>query len=482
MRLSQLFADTPYELIGADVDIVEIRYDSRKVQPGDLFVCIVGSISDGHQYAEKAAAAGAAALVVERRLPVDLPQILVYNSRVAMAEAARVFFDHPADQMTMVGVTGTNGKTTVTHMIKQIAEAAGHTVGMIGTIHNMIGTEIIETERTTPESIDLHRVLAHMVEQGVGLCVMEVSSHALDQFRVHGINYSVAVFTNLTQDHLDYHHTIDNYRAAKKKLFRQAQSAVVNIDDAQGAYMLEGFAGTSATIGIRESAEISAKEIDITPQGVQFDMILSDGEILHSRLNIPGLFSVYNALCAAGAATALSIDSSFIKAGLESISSVSGRLENLTPDDGSFTVLLDYAHTPDALENVLKTVREFARGRIVTLFGCGGGRDRAKRPIMGQIAGRYSDFCIISSDNPRNEDPMDIIEMVESGMKMSGCEYTIIENRYEAIRYAIEQAQNHDVILLAGKGHETYQEIAGVKKHFDEKEIVSELLQAKPRN
>ena len=467
MRLSELAKPTEHKLLGQDVEVGELQYNSRKVKAGDVFCCIVGTFADGHAYAAQAVEQGAAALVVERELPLAVPQVLVPNTRIAMAEMAAGYYGYPAKDMTIIGITGTNGKTSTTYMLKAIAERMGKKVGLIGTIRNMIGDFIIDTERTTPESVDLQRIFRQMKDEQVDVVIMEVSSHSLDQKRVHGIQFQVGEFTNLTQDHLDYHKTFANYLAAKKQLFYQSDKAVVNIDDSHAQELLAGLDLPVMTFGIREQADITASEIDITTRGVQFDLHYRN---ITSRMNIPipGLFSVFNAMGAAGVALSLGWSLDSIKSGLENMVSVSGRLEPLPTGKHAFTVLLDYAHTPDALENVLKTVRGFAAGRVVTLFGCGGDRDHAKRPIMGEVAGRYSDFLIVTSDNPRSEDPMAIIQDIEEGVKN--------ENRREAIRYALENARKNDVIILAGKGHENYQEINGGKHHFDEKEIVAELL------
>lgn len=479
MLLSKLLRGTPHTLIGPDVEIREIEYDSRKVKKGDLFSCVVGTFSDGHKYAEQAVAAGAAALLVERRLPVEITQVIVEDTRAAMAEMAAEFYGRPAESLTMVGVTGTNGKTTTTYMIKSIAEKMGKKVGLIGTIRNIIGDKLLDTDRTTPESVDLHRILRQMKDEGVELVVMEVSSHSLDQRRVHGVTFDVAEFTNLTQDHLDYHKTFENYLNAKKILFRQSRQAVINADDPHSAALMEGLTLPVTTFGIREKTDISASEIDITTRGVQFDMATAFG-VTRMNVPIPGLFSVFNAIGAAGVCMRLGYPVAAIKSGLEDMLSVSGRLEPLPTGNRGFSVLLDYAHTPDALENILKTVRGFAKGSIITVFGCGGDRDRVKRPIMGEIAGRFSDYLVVTSDNPRTEDPFAIIDAIVEGVKKSGCEYITIENRRDAILYALTHAEKDDVVILAGKGHENYQEINGVKHHFDEKEIVAELLETLP--
>lgn len=475
MLLSELAKATEYTELTGDAEITELEFDSRRVGKGQLFCCVVGTFADGHKYAPEAKVRGCAALVVEHRLDIALPQLVVRNTRIAMAELAAAFYGYPSRELKIIGVTGTNGKTSTTYMLKSIAEHAGLKVGLMGTIRNMIGERIIETERTTPESVQIQGLLREMKNDGVDLVVMEVSSHSLDQHRVHGIEFNIGVFTNLTHDHLDYHKTFENYLAAKKKLFAQSDEAVVNRDDPHFAAITEGIGIPVTTFGVRERADYTAANIEFMPSGVQFDMRTPGGD---TRMNIaiPGLFSVFNALGAAAAAAKAGFSAEDIKEGLEGLKSVSGRLEPLPTGDRGFTVLLDYAHAPDALENVLKTIRGFARGRIVTLFGCGGDRDHAKRPIMGEIAGRYSDFLIVTSDNPRSEDPMSIIGSVLDGVRKSGCQHVVIENRYEAIRYVLEHAKKDDTILLAGKGHENYQEINGGKRHFDEKEIVAELL------
>ena len=479
MQLTELFAEIPHHYAKLeDVDIQKIEYDSRSVKAGDLFVCIVGAMADGHRFAPDAAAKGAVALLVERELDIDIPQIIVPDTRKAMAQAAACFYGYPSRKMKMVGITGTNGKTTGTYMLKGIAEAAGKKVGLFGTITNLIGETVVPSRHTTPESVDLQAVLARMAEEKVDVCFMEVSSHALIQSRAYGIAFDVGIFTNLTQDHLDYHKTLENYRDAKRLLFDQCKAAVVNVDDAQGGSMVQGKDYPVLRVGIRENADVSAKDIDITTDGVRFDLVLPDAQYVHVSLKIPGLFSVYNAMTSAAAAYMLGYETQHIKEGLEALDHVSGRLEKLNTGKQSFNVLLDYAHTPDALENVLKTIRGFAKARVITLFGCGGGRDVAKRPMMGEVAGRYSDLCIITSDNPRDEEPVQIISMIEEGMKKSGCDYVTIENREKAIRFALEQAQKDDIVLLAGKGHETYQETKGVRRPFNEKEIVGQLIAA----
>ncbi len=360
-------------------------------------------------------------------------------------------------------------------MIKSVLETAGKKTGLIGTIHNMIGTKEIATERTTPESPDLFELIARMADEGCANLVMEVSSHSLELERVAGITFDVSIFTNLTQDHLDFHETFEKYLAAKKKLFAASKSAAMNADDQSVAMLKEGIACDWHMYGIQNKADVYAKDIEITPRGVTYDLFCRLGNVEIS-LQIPGIFSVYNSLSAATACMLLGEGLASIKAGLQAMPRVDGRFEVLDTGDLPITLILDYAHTPDSLEITLKTVKEFARGRIIPVFGCGGDRDAGKRPIMGEIAGQNATFAIITSDNPRSEDPFAIIDAIEAGMKKTGCEYICIENRRDAIRYALENAQPDDIIVLAGKGHETYQEIKGVKYPFDEKVVVAELL------
>jgi UDP-N-acetylmuramoyl-L-alanyl-D-glutamate--2,6-diaminopimelate ligase len=475
LRLNELCRDDMTILGDAAAEIKSIEYDSRKVCAGALFFCIRGYKTDGHNYAASAVENGASALVVTRKLDINVPQVLVKDDREAMAYIAREFYGRPDEHLRMIGVTGTNGKTTSTYMIKSVLEGCGIKTGLIGTITNMIGSSELPTEHTTPESPDLFALLSRMVKEGCEAVVMEVSSHSLELKRVFGITYDCAVFTNLTQDHLDFHGSFENYMAAKRKLFAASKRAAVNIDDDAAHYMTQGLDIETLKFGITEKAQVSARNIEITTKGVTYDLVTPKGA-LPVRLRIPGIFSVYNSLGSAAACINLGIGLGAIKAGLEAMPSVAGRFEVLETGERPFTIILDYAHTPDGLENTLKTVREFARGRIITVFGCGGDRDKGKRPQMGEIAGRLSTFAIITSDNPRTEDPMEIIRAIETGMKTTGCEYVCIENRREAIRYAIENALPEDVIVLAGKGHETYQEINGVRYPFDEKIVVKELL------
>lgn len=475
MELSRIAQDLGIEYTGPQAEITAVDYDSRKVGRGSLFCCLVGEKTDGHNFASMAVEKGASALICQRPLPLNVPQLIVPDGREAMARAAACFYGHPEREMTMLAVTGTNGKTSVTYMVKSVAETAGKKVGLIGTIQNLIGEEKVYTERTTPESVDLFALLRRMADKGVDLVVMEVSSHALAQQRVAGIPFKAGLFTNLTQDHLDYHKTFENYRAAKKKLFAQCGIAILNGDDETAAYMKEGLSIPVWTMGIHHPGEFYARGIEITTQGASFHLFTPQGNGRIS-LHISGLFSVYNAMGTAALCTAAGIPFSCIVKGLEGLRGVAGRLECVDTGDRPFSVYVDYAHTPDALQNVLETARGFTRRRLISVFGCGGDRDHGKRPIMGEIGGRYSDHVILTSDNPRTEDPMDILKAVEEGVKRTATPYIVTENRREAIREALEEAGDGDVIVIAGKGHESYQEINGVRHYFDDKEIVLSLL------
>ena len=478
MKLKEMLKDT--EVLhtegSLDIDIDAIYYDSRQVTSGSLFFCIEGYRTDGHNFAGMAVQKGAEAVVLHKDVPLPegVAKIFVADTRRAMGLISAAFYGNPTRDMILFGVTGTNGKTTTTYMIKSILEQSGKKVGLIGTITNIIGSRKVPSERTTPESPDLQRLFHDMFREGVEAVVMEVSSHSLALERVAGCSYEIGVFTNLTQDHLDFHGTLENYRNAKAKLFQQSRLAVINVDDESGRIILEGLEGKAFTYGIHKPADIFARDIEITAEGVSFNLHILGGKI-GVNLHIPGLFSVYNALAAASSCYAAGASLKDIQNGLESMRGVPGRFELL--DTGTeYSVILDYAHTPDGLENILKTARDLTEGRIVTLFGCGGDRDVAKRPIMGEIAGRYSDFCIVTTDNPRNEEPMAIINDILPGLQKTGCPYKVIENRREAIEHALKTGRKNDVIILAGKGHETYQLIKGRTFHFDEKEIVAEIL------
>ena len=462
--------------IVSDPEIGGISYDSRKTAPGDIFVAISGFETDGHKYIDSALSKGAAVILCEKKPSSACSYVLTDDSRYALAIASRNFFEDPAGKMRIIGLTGTNGKTTTSYILKHIIEVrTGAKVGLVGTINNMIGDEVIPTERTTPESFELQKLLWEMYDAGCSYVIMEVSSHSLKLDRVAGIYFDVAEFTNLTQDHLDFHITMDDYAASKKKLFRSCGTACINLDDNWSAYFLNGLTCKVETYShnIRE-ADFFADDIVCTSKGVAFTAKYK-GEEEQVTLPIPGLFSVSNALGAVSVCCAIGLGFSETCAALCTARGVKGRLE-IVDTGHDWTILIDYAHTPDALENVLKTLRPLTRGRLTTLFGCGGDRDRKKRPIMGSVAAELSDFCIVTDDNPRTEDPAAIIEEIMEGFKGHDTPHTVIPDRIEAIHWAIDNAGPGDVILLAGKGHEDYQIIGHVKHHMDEREIVASYL------
>lgn len=454
-----------------DLEIREVRYDSRAVQAGDLFVAIRGFATDGHQYISKALEQGAVAVVCEEA-PAGAPAVVVENARQALAEIAANRFGHPADSMVMLGVTGTNGKTTTTYLVKHMLEDAGHKVGLIGTNQNLIGDEVIETERTTPESYELHALFARMRDAGCTHVIMEVSSHSLVLDRVYGIPFAVGAFTNLTQDHLDFHKTMEEYRKAKATLFAISEKGVINLDDDAAQAMLADAKCPCLTFSCeKDAADLTAKNICLHADGVEF-VATTKGELARVKLPIPGHFSVENALAALGIVLQTGMSLADAAHSLATATGVKGRVE-VVPTDTDYTVLIDYAHTPDGVENVLRAVRGFAKGRVIALFGCGGDRDRTKRPKMGKIAADLADFCVVTSDNPRTEDPKAIIDDILEGMQGTKTPMEVIVDRPEAIHWALAHAKKDDVIVLMGKGHETYQEINHVKHHMDEREIVA---------
>ncbi len=474
MRLLELLKHTEHTLFGGDVEITAVTNDSRKVVPGSLFVAVRGYKTDGHAYIKKAIECGAAAILAEEGGDWGVPTAICKDTRCALAEAAALFYGEPAKKLKIIGVTGTNGKTTTTYLIKQVLDLLGYKTGLIGTNQNMIGDKILPAARTTPESVDLQALLAEMVEDGVSYVVMEVSSHSLALSRTHGILFHEAVFTNLTQDHLDFHETMENYMECKAKLFSQARHGVINLDDAYGEKILEKAACPVMTFGTEKAAALRGENIRLSERGVIVSTKVS-GAPYEIRLGIPGMFSVYNALACAAACLGMGIPMDDILKGLVLAKGVKGRAE-VVPIAAPYTVLIDYAHTPDGLENIINAVRGFAKGRVITLFGCGGDRDKTKRPIMGEMAARLSDFAVVTSDNPRTEDPSAIIRDIEEGMTAYKDTYTVVENRREAIAHAMAIAEEGDVVILAGKGHETYQILKDETIDFDERAIVKEIF------
>lgn len=474
MKLSEILKNVPCKLSGFDCEITSVEYDSRKVKPGSLFVAICGFETDGHFYVENAVKNGAAAVLAQREVLADVPVIYTEDTRRGLALSGAAFYGNSADRLKIIGVTGTNGKTTVTYLVKKILELAGIKAGIIGTNQNIVGDEVLEAGRTTPESLDLHELFKKMEDAGASHVIMEVSSHALALSRTYGINFEVGAFTNLTRDHLDFHKTFEEYYKAKSKLFSQCRRGAVNIDDEYGERMTRDSEAPVMTYGISEKADIRAENIRLSERGVIFD-VQYDGKTHEVRLGIPGKFSVYNALTAITICLELGIDFEDIVKGLILAKGVKGRAE-VVPLTAPFTVIIDYAHTPDGLENIIKTVRGFARGRVITVFGCGGDRDKTKRPIMGDLAGALSDFVVVTSDNPRTENPALIIKDILEGMKAHEGKYIAVEDRTKAIKYAMENAKEGDVIILAGKGHETYQILSTGKIDYDERVIVKNIF------
>ena len=456
-----------------ELEIGGVSYDSRETAPGDLFVAMTGYAADGHDFIPMARGKGAVCILCERAPEDAQPWVKVAHSRRALALLSANWFSHPAEEMTMIGVTGTNGKTTTTYLLKEVLEReAGAAVGLIGTNQILIGTEVLEAERTTPESFELHRLFRKMREAGCTYVVMEVSSHALFLDRVYGIPFEVGIFTNLTQDHLDFHKTMEAYCDAKARLFSMCRVGVVNGDDPWHKRLLEHAACQVLTYAEQAPADLRAENVSLSAAGVAFDAV-TKSERQAIFVGIPGGFMVYNTLDVLAAALALGIPLKDSAAALRQSRHVKGRVEVVPLPGAEYTVLIDYAHTPDAVENVLRSVRGFAKGRVVALLGCGGDRDKTKRPKMGAAAAALADLVIVTSDNPRTEDPRGIIQDILAGMYRSQTPHIVVEDRAAAIVYAMDQAQKDDVIVLMGKGHETYQIVGAEKHHLDEREIVA---------
>lgn len=468
-----------------DHDITGITYDSRRVMPGNLFVAVRGERTDGHRFVEAAIDRGASAVLLERDAGFNprATRIKVADTRRTMALASAQFYNHPSQQLKVAGVTGTNGKTTTAFMIQSVMESAGVSAGLLGTVQYQIGLRVIPAARTTPESVEIQEMMSQMLRAGCGGVSMEVSSHALDQSRVAGVDFDVAVFTNLSHDHLDYHHTMENYFEAKAKLFsalgtlRKAGRAVVNADDAYGRELIKRLGGEDAVLsyGVSSAASIRAEDVRVSADGSYFVACTPRGRIPIS-LPLIGRYNVSNALAAIGAGLVLGFDLPTIERGLAGLRPVPGRLEVVDVGE-EFKVYIDYAHTADALRNVLLTVGELTRGRLIVVFGCGGDRDKGKRKPMGQAACELADFSILTSDNPRTEDPREILRQIEQGFPPSARgHYQVIEDRREAIERALDIARAGDSVLIAGKGHETYQEFADIVVPFNDRQVVEEFF------
>lgn len=458
-----------------DIEITHVTSDSRLVKDGSIFVCIKGPQNDGHDFAKSALEKGAAVIVCDRDLNLE-NQVIVKDTHTALAMLLDAQYNYPLKKLKLIGVTGTNGKTSVCNILKFILESKGHKTGLLGTVEHLVGDEVIPSNNTTPGAAELRYLFAKMVDAGCEYAVMEVSSHALDQRRVEGIEFEAGIFTNLTQDHLDYHGSMEEYFLAKAKLFEKSKRAIINIDDDYGKRLAQMVKCECFTYSAKsDEADFTAKNIEVLQNMVKYDMA-GFGVIGRIRLNISGKFSVYNSLAAAVCTREMDISLEDITSALSNMCGVKGRIENV-PTGRDFTVIIDYAHTPDGLQNILATFRDCEKNRLVVLFGCGGDRDKTKRPIMGAIAARLSNFVIVTSDNPRTEAPMAIIDDILKGMKGIHTPYKVIENRVDAINYAIKTAKAGDIIILAGKGHETYQIIGTEKFPLDEREVVKKALE-----
>jgi UDP-N-acetylmuramoyl-L-alanyl-D-glutamate--2,6-diaminopimelate ligase len=484
-----LIPESELRLSSEDVIIEDISHDSRNISSGCLFICISGVKMDGHQFAESAIQKGAVALVVERYLPTlsQVPQLIVKDARKAESVISAACFDYPSRKMAVIGVTGTNGKTTTTYLIESVLKEAGYQPGVIGTIEYRYAGKQIPSQNTTPSSLDINRLLADMVIEGCNRLVMEVSSHSLVQERVDSIDFDYGIFMNITRDHLDYHGTMENYLAAKCLLFQKlgkdyskgfSKKSIINIDDPMAEKVIAASSVPVLTFGIKNKAEVQARNVQLSVSGVTFDVVAPSGKA-NIKLQISGLFNVYNSLAAISLAEAMGIPLDVTRKALESVTCVPGRFQRI--DKGQdFLVLVDYAHTDDALKNLLNSARQITRGKMIIVFGAGGDRDRGKRPLMGEVAARHADYLIVTSDNPRNEDPARIALDIEIGIKRvadSEDRYKVILNRDQAIREAIFMAQPGDSVLIAGKGHETYETFAnGYTIHFDDVEVSEKYL------
>lgn len=481
MKLNDIIKDLEIVSTYGDIniEIENIEYDSRKVNENTLFICIKGFNSDGHKYIEGAIEKGAKAFLVQDDVEIEgYTFVKVADTRASMAVVADNFCNHSSQQLEVIGVTGTNGKTSITTFINEILKNNNKKVGLVGTIKIFDGKNEVGSSSTTPESVDLQKYFNRMLNNNCDYCVMEVSSHSLVLNRVDATQFKIGIFTNLTPDHLDFHKDLEDYRQAKEKLFYKTSVAnIINIDDEGGKKIYDNIKSLETpayTYGIDNKADFMAKDIHISDKGVSYKLVTPTYEE-DVFVPVPGKFTVYNTLAVIAGCYMLNIDKDVIINSLKNTNGVAGRFETVRNDKG-ISVIVDYAHTPDALENILNTAREFAKGKIITVFGCGGDRDTTKRPLMGAIAQKLSDVCIVTSDNPRTEDPKLIIDDILVGLDKEDKNYKVVIDRKEAIESAIKMAKEKDVVIIAGKGHENYQIIGKVKHHFDDKEIVSDCL------
>ncbi len=477
MKLKELLAGIEVlESTASDqLEVTGVTCDSRTVKKGNIFVAISGYAADGNQYIAKAMEKGAVAVVTMKKPEGNVPFVLVAYDRMALALMGANFYGHPAESLQIVGITGTNGKTSSTWLLKQVLEkTTKQKVGLIGTVENHLGDRVVPSVRTTPQSHEMQEMFAAMRSAGCRYAVMEMSSHAVDQARAGGVRFRVAAFTNLTQDHLDYHKTMENYCQVKAKLFQHCDRAVVNADDPWYEKIIADSQAQVLTTSAKGKAGLYAENVQLNSDSVSFTAVWQDRRV-EVCVPIPGRFTVYNALTVLGCALQLGIDLDAAALALGTVEGVKGRVEVVPAPGKDYTVLIDYAHSPDGLENVLTSVKDFCKGRLIAVFGCGGNKDTTKRPIMGAIGVQLADIAVITTDNPRFEDPAAIIDDILQGVG-DATNYRAIVDRVEAIGYALEIAQKDDIIVLAGKGHETYQEVMGVKRHFDEREVLQTLF------
>lgn len=477
MQLNELLKEITYdEILGnTDVDVKGLSTDSRKVREGDLFICYVGGKTDSHSYASEIESAGAVAIVCERRLDVTVPQIIVKDGRQTIAKLARAFYGYADRKMKMVAVTGTNGKTTTTYMLKSIFDKNGNKTAVIGTLGISYCDKFISPELTTPDPIFLHGVLADMAASGVEYVFMEASAHAIYFNKIDGIRFDVCIFTNCTQDHLDFFGDMQSYAQCKAKLFDRERCAVavVNSDDPLGASLINKLDNVKS-YGLENPADTFAIDLNERIDGTSFVLNLFD-ELYDVDLSMPAVYNVYNALAAATCAKLLGVDVSVIASGLASLKGVSGRLERVASYHGG-QIFVDFAHTPDGLEKSLSALKKLCEGKLYCLFGCGGNRDATKRPVMGEVAATYADFLIVTSDNPRYEDPYEIIAQIEAGIKMKDVPYVTVTDREIATGYAINLLEEGDILLVAGKGGETYQEVMGIKRSYNDNTVIKKII------
>ena len=467
---------------GKNTEVEDIVIDSRKVQYGSLFICLKGLHIDGHLFMKDAAAAGASAIVIsdpQADYPENITIVQVDDTRRALAIAAKNFYYHPSEDFNLIGVTGTKGKTTTTYMLEAVLQQYKHKTGVIGTLGAKIGGQKLDIHydtSTTPDPVELQQIFSAMKVEKVNDVVMEVSSQALALQKLEGVEFNTAIFTNLTQDHLDFHKTMENYMLAKARLFLQCRHGVVNVDSEAGKYILEHSPCDFVTFSIDKSSDLKAENINYLDNGVEFTVVI-EGDPTDFFLPIKGRFSVYNALGVIGAALIMKVPVVSIKKGLSAMKGVPGRIQDV-PNDRGAHVIVDYAHSPDSIVNIINAVREFTKGRVIIMFGCGGDRDTGKRPIMGKIAGELADYCIITSDNPRSEDPLKIMDAIEAGLKETSCGYEMEADRRAAIFKGVSMLKPDDTLILAGKGHENYQQTGDATIHFDDMEVAREALEA----